>query len=277
MPNNYIAYHFSIVPKEPWEDILLAQLQGLPFESFESSKSALHAFIPEHLHFKDFLKEIPLFDNSKVTIEYEIEIIEPINWNAKWEAEYHPILIGENCVVRANFHPSMTKQYELIINPKMSFGTGHHQTTQMMLEFVLAESIEDKIILDMGCGTGVLGILACKRGASKVFAIDNDPWCVENTKENMKLNTCQNISVHLNSSIDSYNYKYDLIFANINRNILLEQIPSYSKAMNPESILLLSGFYNKDIQVLKTLCINEGLSFIGEKKNQDWCALKFKK
>ena len=275
MPQNYIEYKFTVVPKDPWEEILFAALQELPFESFESNENSLMAYVPEALHYDNFLKTISLFENTAVSISFEKKIIEPINWNAKWESEFQPIEIGEDCVVRADFHPAQGKPYELIINPKMSFGTGHHQTTHMMLEFALKENFKEKRVLDMGCGTGVLAILASMKGAVSVDAIDIDPWCIENTNENAQKNDCSTVNCFLGSSITLKTPSYDLIFANINRNILLEQITSYSEALYTRGVLLMSGFYQEDIVSLIECCNTNGLSLVEEKHRDNWRALKF--
>jgi ribosomal protein L11 methyltransferase len=275
MPKNYIEYSFSVIPSDPWEEILLAQLHSLPFESFENSEGFLKAYVPEDLHYDAFLDSIDLLSNSEVTITFEKKTIEPINWNAKWESEYHPILISENCIVRADFHHTQGKKFELIINPKMSFGTGHHQTTHMMLSFALAEDFIGKHVLDMGCGTGVLAILASLKGAARVDAIDLDPWCIENTIENSQANNCNNIFTFLGEVLSISKPTYNFIFANINRNVLLEQIHSYVSALKPEGVLLLSGFYADDIFNLKECCENEGLSLVEEKQKKSWRALKF--
>ena len=139
MPKNYIEYSFLVLPSDPWEEILLAELQSLPFESFENSEGFLKAYVPEDLYYDTFLDTIDLLNHDEVTITFEKKTIEPVNWNAKWESEFHPILIGDDFVVRADFHDKQDKKFELVINPKMSFGTGHHQTTYMMLSFALAE------------------------------------------------------------------------------------------------------------------------------------------
>lgn len=275
MPQNYIEYKFTVVPKDPWEEILFAALQELPFESFESNENSLMAYVPEALHYDNFLKTISLFENTAVSISFEKKTIEPINWNAKWESEFQPIEIGEDCVVRADFHPAQGKPYELIINPKMSFGTGHHQTTHMMLEFALKENFKEKRVLDMGCGTGVLAILASMKGAVSVDAIDIDPWCIENTNENAQKNDCSTVNCFLGSSITLKTPSYDLIFANINRNILLEQITSYSEALYTRGVLLMSGFYQEDIVSLIEYCNTNGLSLVEEKHRDNWRALKF--
>ena len=277
MAQNYIEYQFTVVPKEPWEEILLAALQELPFESFDHSETSLLAYVPEMLHFEGFLNSISLFEDPSISISVKKKTIKPVNWNAKWESEFQPIVIGDNCVVRADFHPDQGKRFELIINPKMSFGTGHHQTTHMMLDFALSESFEGKSILDMGCGTGVLAILASMKGAVSVDAIDLDPWCIENATENSLKNNCSNVNCVLGSSLTKDIPTYGLIFANINRNILLEQISSYSLALIEGGVLLLSGFYQSDIESLRQCCEAEGLSYEEEKQKGDWCALKFVK
>jgi ribosomal protein L11 methyltransferase len=277
MAQNYIEYQFTVVPKEPWEEILLAALQELPFESFDHSETSLLAYVPEMLHFEGFLNSISLFEDPSISISVKKKTIKPVNWNAKWESEFQPIEIGDNCVVRTDFHPDQGKKFELIINPKMSFGTGHHQTTHMMLDFALSESFEGKIVLDMGCGTGVLAILASIKGAVSVDAIDLDPWCIENATENSLKNNCSNVNCVLGSSLTKDIPTYGLIFANINRNILLEQISSYSLALIEGGVLLLSGFYQSDIESLRQCCEAEGLSYEEEKQKGDWCALKFVK
>ena len=251
MAKIYIEYSFSIKPKTPWEDILNAELQELPFESFLTTEQGLNAYVPIDLHFDNFIESIELLKHPEVDIQYSIKEIAPENWNAKWEAEFHPIQIADHCIIRADFHENQGKQYEIIINPKMSFGTGHHPTTHMMLEYVLEESLSNQRVLDMGCGTGVLGILASKKGARIVDAIDYDPWCVENTIENATKNDCKNIRAIQASSLEENKSEYDFIFANINRNILMDQISSYSKALKPSGKLFLSGFYLKDIEALQ--------------------------
>ena len=251
MAQNYIEYQFTVVPKEPWEEILLAALQELPFESFDHSETSLLAYVPETLHFEGFLNSISLFEDPSISISVKKKTIKPVNWNAKWESEFQPIVIGDNCVVRADFHPDQGKRFELIINPKMSFGTGHHQTTFMIVEFLLNENVEGSSVLDI--------------------------WCIENATENALKNNCSNVNCVLGSSLTKDIPTYGLIFANINRNILLEQISSYSLALIEGGVLLLSGFYQSDIESLRQCCEAEGLSYEEEKQKGDWCALKFVK
>ena len=273
----YVEYRFSISPKNPWEEILLAELQELPFESFLSTEKGLNAYVPASLHQDNFIESIALLKRKEVQIEVAVSNIAPKNWNAIWESEFHPIFIGDDCVIRADFHDGQHKKFELIVNPKMSFGTGHHPTTHMMMEFVLEESLNNKRVLDMGCGTGVLGILASKKGASTVDAIDYDPWCVDNTIENAAANLCKNINAIQGDTLDEEQPIYDFIFANINRNVLTEHIPSYCKALKPEGALFLSGFYHGDIKLMESSCQKENLTLIASKERETWCALKFTK
>ena len=277
MALTYVEYRFSISPKNPWEEILLAELQELPFESFLSTEKGLNAYVPASLHQENFIESIALLKRKEVQIKIAVSTISPKNWNAIWESEFHPIFIGDDCVVRADFHDKQHKKFELIVNPKMSFGTGHHPTTHMMLEFVLEELLDNKRVLDMGCGTGVLGILASKKGASTVDAIDYDPWCVDNTIENATANLCKNINAIQGETLDEEQPIYDFIFANINRNVLTEHIPSYSKALKPEGALFLSGFYHGDIKLMESSCQKENLTLIASKERETWCALKFAK
>jgi ribosomal protein L11 methyltransferase len=276
MTQTYIGYYFKISPKSPWDEILLAQLQDLPFESFEMSETGLNAYVAEKDHFEPFLSSISLLEDKELKIEYTSRSIEPENWNTKWEEAFEPIEINSDCVIRADFHPSFNKQYELLINPKMSFGTGHHQTTHMMLDLALSLSLKKMTVLDMGCGTGILAILASKMGAQAVDAIDYDPWCVENAKENVTKNQCQNITVTLGEKIKREDSYYDVIFANINRNVLLEQLPSYAKVLRPKGSLLLSGFYKEDIPIVKERCNRFGLQIVEIKQKESWCALRCK-
>ena len=277
MNQNYIGYYFKVSPKIPWVEILLAQLQNLPFEGFEFSEKGLNAFILKSEHFENFLDSIELFHNDKVKIEYELETIMPSNWNSKWEKTFKPIHISSECVIRADFHKKFGKKYEIIINPKMSFGTGHHETTMMMIEYALEISFIKKKVLDMGCGTGILAIIASKKKACSISAIDKDPCCVENTIENSRKNSCNNINVTLTEKVNKEHGVYDLIFANINLNELLNQIPFFAKVLKSNGDLLLSGFFYQDLTNLKEKCEDFGFKIINNKIKNDWCAIRFKK
>jgi len=271
----YVQYDFQLVPAVPWAEILLAELEDSPFESFEFYEGGIRAYVPEPLWHEHLLDEITLFKNDEVQIQYAYKTIAPENWNVKWEQNFPPIQVGNECFIRADFHPPSQCTFDLVINPKMSFGTGHHQTTHMMLEFILEEDLTDKKVLDMGCGTGVLAILAAKKGATEILGIDSDPWCITNSNENAAMNACDFIRFEQAEILAHQPNKFDCIFANINKNILLFQIESYALALQPEGKLWISGFYQSDLEDLRTCCSNHGLYFMEQKENEHWTAAKF--
>ena len=271
----YLGLYFKVFPKDPWTEILLAQLQNLPFETFEITKKGINAYIKELEFKKSILNQIDLFSNDKVKIELKCKKIPFENWNLKWEKNFRPIEIDSNCVIRADFHKKFDKKYELVINPRMSFGTGHHETTFMMMKFALKMNLKHKSILDMGCGTSILSILASKLGAKKIDAIDNNPLCLENSKENILVNNCCNINLILDDKIDKKKSLYDVIFANINLNVLIQQIPDFSNSLNLNGDLILSGFYVKDISKIKKKCKRFGLYLTDQKQKNEWCSLRF--
>lgn len=270
----YLEIDLRLTPTAPWREVMVAQLGLLGFESFVDTPEGFKAYIPQSdFRENDFL-QIDVFDIQGLEIEWQSQIIPPKNWNRLWEQNFSPIRVGNRCVVRADFHPSEKAEYELVITPKMSFGTGHHQTTKMMISFLLDLDCKDKCVLDMGTGTGVLAILAEKRGAKSILAVDNDPWCVENTKENIELNRCQYISAELDDSV-STTKKFDLVLANINRNVLLEQIGDYGKILTSGGDLLLSGFYVEDLGIIRNTCEAEGFRFIRNFEQNGWVAAHF--
>lgn len=277
MSEVYLGYYFTVTPNSPWAEILFAELQALPFEGFEITDNGLNAFVPLSQHFNNFLVSIDLLQNKNVKIIYKKEKIKPTNWNSEWESKFQPIHIGKDCVVRSDFHYDFNKKYEIIINPNMSFGTGHHQTTYMMIEFALEEELIGKSVLDMGCGTSILAIVASKLGAKNIYAMDNDPLCIENSIDNIKQNKCQNINVILGAEAVKGRSNYDFIFANINRNVLLEQLSSYATTLNPMGTLFLSGFYNQDVKLLTKTAERYDLHVIEKKQKENWCALKLTK
>ena len=271
----YLGLYFKVFPKDPWTEILFAQLQNLPFETFEITKKGINAYINE-LEFKEsLLNQIDLFSNHKIKIELKFKKIPFKNWNLKWEKNFKPIEIDSNCIIRADFHKKVNKKYELVINPRMSFGTGHHETTFMMMKFALKMNLKHKSILDMGCGTSILSILASKIGAKKIDAIDNNPICLENSEENILVNNCCNINLIFDDKIDKSKSFYDVIFANINLNVLIQQIPDYSNSLNLNGDLILSGFYVKDISKIKNKCERFGLHLTDQKQKNEWCSLRF--
>ena len=272
----YLEIDLRLNPKDLWRDVMISQMGLLGFESFVYSPDGFKAYIPKNdFREKDFLK-IDIFDIQGLNIKWETKVIPPQNWNRRWEENFSPTKVGERCVVRTAFHPPEKVEYELVITPKMSFGTGHHETTQMMISFLLDLNCNNKAVLDMGSGTGVLGILAERKGAKAVLAVDNDPWCVENTQENLELNKCINSKTELRNTVPLKN-TFDMVLANINRNVLLEQISDYGHILVPGGDLLLSGFYFEDLGMIQNTCQREGFRFICNLEKKNWVAAYFTK
>jgi len=250
---NYFEINITLSDPEAPDsrDIIAAHLSESEFESFEDTETGLKAFIQEHLYNESIVNKALDEINEMIPFTMEINFIPEQNWNETWEKNYEPVMIADQCFIRAPFHaPNPDAKYELIIEPKMSFGTAHHETTSMMIELILEKSWHGKKVLDMGSGTGVLGILASKMGAPEVVAIDNDEWAFLNAVENVGRNYTGNIKVLQGDDALIEDQKFDVIIANINRNILLAQIQNYSKALNPGGEIFLSGFYEEDVPVL---------------------------
>ncbi|SDH01988.1 50S ribosomal protein L11 methyltransferase [Psychroflexus sediminis] len=271
----YIEYKFTIHPLQPGRDILLAELGELPFESFEDYSNGLLAYIDESEDKADLLEDIHILKSEEFKVSYEKTKIEQVNWNEEWEKNFHPIHIDTRCTIRAPFHPKTDSEIDIIIEPKMSFGTGHHATTYQISELLLEENCEEKRVLDMGCGTGVLGILADIRGAKSVDYIDIDPWCVENTEENLERNSCKG-NVILGGA-EKIEKEYDLILANINRNILLADMVSYASHLVSGGVIYFSGFYEEDLKLIQEEALKNGLAFIKNQVKENWVAAKFTK
>lgn len=273
----YIEIAFSIVPfKEELADIIIAELADLQFDNFITSENNLKAYIKKDFFDRAAIDQI-YFLKSNPAISYSIKEIVEENWNKNWESSYNFIEL-ENCIVVAPFHKNYPrKEFELFIAPKMSFGTGHHSTTYMMLDFMLEMNLKNKHVLDMGCGTGVLAILAAKKNAKNITAIDIDEWAVENTKENISLNNVQHIKVMKGNKELLLNKHFDVIFANINRNILVEHMPVYANALSENGKLILSGFYTTDSEILQQEGTKNKLQLIKKKERTNWCALSFTK
>lgn len=277
MESKYIAYHFSVAPKEPGTEILLAELGELAFDSFVETEEGLSAYIKEHEHTDDILNDIYILQNDEFTISYKIEEIEQINWNEEWEKNFDPIDVDGICYVRAPFHETKNAEYEIVIEPKMSFGTGHHETTFMMMKHILNMDVTNKEVLDMGCGTAILAILALMKGAKHADAIDIDNWCYLNSIENAERNNITNISVFegdaalLNNKIDTY----DIVIANINRNILLNDMEAYAKTLKQNGTILFSGFYTEDIAAIEQEANKNQLFLVDTLTRNNWASLKF--
>jgi len=276
MSNTYLEFTFTVTPIQPGTDILLAELGAVGFESFVETETGLLAYIQKEEWQKDTLEAVQILSSEAFGVVYTTQEIAQTNWNAEWERNFKPIEVDGTCVVRAPFHETRGVPYEIIIEPKMSFGTGHHETTFMMLQYILENEWKNKTVLDMGCGTAVLTILAEKRGATKLDAIDIDTWCVENSQENVERNGCSHISVALGDAAVLPNTPtYDTIIANINRNILLADMATYHRSLKIGGELYLSGFYKEDLPLIQDCCNKLGLTFVENKEQTNWIAAKF--
>lgn len=275
MQEFFLEYRFSINPLQPATDILIAELSELGFDSFVETTDGLLAYVKKETWNPVALRNVQILSNEKFRIHYDVAEIEQENWNERWEKNFEPINVDNECVVRAPFHDIPDVTFDIVITPKMSFGTGHHETTHMMLQLVLALDFNNKTVLDMGCGTGVLAILAAMKGASNVDAIDIDHWSYLNALENVAGNSCEQINVFEGDASLLTNQNYDIIMANINRNILLADISIYVDHLKKGGILLLSGFYKEDIPLISKECEANGLSFQENLEKNNWVASKY--
>ena len=271
----YLEYDFTVSPKDPATEILIAELGFAGFESFVENDQGVTAYIQKEEWSADILADINILSNEDFKITYSQKEIEQVNWNEEWEKNFDPIFVSDSCVVRAPFHEVGDFEYDIIIEPKMSFGTGHHETTYMMIQHLLKMDLSGKSALDMGCGTGVLAIMAEKRGATAVDAIDIDNWCYVNSLENVERNGCKTISVFEGDATLLGKKRYDIIIANINRNILLNDMATYASCLNEGGTILLSGFYKEDIPIITEECERHALKFVENFEKNNWVAAKF--
>lgn len=275
MSDIYIAINFTVQPLQPATEILIAELGYAGFESFVETPDGVTAYIQKNDWELSLLEDIQILKSEEFNISHSVKEIAQTNWNAEWEKNFKPIVVDNLVTVRAPFHAKPKTKYDIIIEPKMSFGTGHHETTYMMIKHILKNNFKGKTVLDMGCGTGVLAILAEKVGATQIEAIDIDNWCYLNSLENVERNNCHNIKVFEGDVKLLKNKRYDSIIANINRNILLADISAYSKCLNPKGTLFLSGFYKDDIAIIKAECNKFSLKLEEIIEKNNWVALKF--
>jgi ribosomal protein L11 methyltransferase len=275
MSNIYLGFHFKVEPKELGSEILIAELGELPFESFIDSDFGIVAYIQKAFYTETILEDLFILKSPEFTISYTIEEIDQVNWNEEWEKNFEPIDVDGNCHVRAPFHPKTNAEFDIVIEPKMSFGTGHHETTHMMIQHLLEMDITGMKTLDMGCGTAILAILAEMKGTQPIDAIDIDNWCYLNSIENAERNNCQHITVYEGDATLLKDKKYDLIIANINRNILLNDMQSYVDCLNSKGTLLLSGFYEEDIPFIDASCTEKGLTYVKKLQRNNWVSLKY--
>ena len=275
MSNIYLGFHFRIEPKEIGSEILIAELGEKPFESFIETENGIIAYIQKEFSDETILDDIQILNSPEFKITHTIEEIEQVNWNEEWEKNFEPIDVDGKCHVRAPFHEKTNAEFDIVIEPKMSFGTGHHETTHMMIQHLLEMDVKNLKTLDMGCGTAILAILAEMKGAKPIDAIDIDNWCYLNSIENAERNNCKEITVYEGDASLLEGKKYDLIIANINRNILLNDMKQYADGLNPNGVLLLSGFYNEDIPAIDECCKENSLKFVKKIERNNWVSLKY--
>ncbi len=276
---NYIELQCKITPfSEEIAEILIAELSEIEFESFTQNGDTVSAYIQEPLFCCENVKELTINMLPSVQIEYSEKVIESQDWNAVWESNFQPVIIADKVVIRASFHTDTPKvPYDIVIDPKMSFGTGHHSTTSLMVQQILETDTAGKKVLDMGCGTSLLAILASKTGAAHIDAIDIDEWPYKNSLENIKNNNAENIEVFLGDASLLKDKQYDIILANINRNILLNDMHHYTACLPQNGILIMSGFYTEDLQQIQNKAESLGLSYVNHKTDKNWVAVKFEK
>lgn len=277
---NYYELLFTTTVTESYQqDLLINALGEIGFDTFEELDLGFKAYIPSVNFDKEKLTETLSVYHDMFTFSYETTLIPQKNWNQVWESNFEPIVIGSKIFVRATFHAAKPEfAYEIVIDPKMAFGTGHHQTTSMMLELMLECNFTGKNVLDMGCGTGILAIMASKLGAAEVTAIDYDEVCYHSTIENAGLNHIDNITALCGSNEVIPNQQFDTVLANINRNILLNQLQRYSEVLKTGGEIYLSGFYETpDLEMITHAAHSYGLKYISHKKNRDWVAARFVK
>ncbi|OED47328.1 ribosomal protein L11 methyltransferase [Flavobacteriaceae bacterium (ex Bugula neritina AB1)] len=272
----YIGYYFEITPLQPAVEILIAELGYAGFESFVETAKGVDAFIQKSEWNKDILSDIHILGSEEFKITFTKEEIQQVNWNEEWEKNFTPIIVDDICSIRAPFHKKPEVEYDIVIEPKMSFGTGHHETTHMMIQHLLKNDLKSKKVLDIGCGTGVLAILAEMKGAFPIDAIDIDNWCFLNTIENVERNNCKNITTYEGDSSLLVDKEYDVVIANINRNILLNDISIYAKTLTKQGMLFLSGFYKEDLEMITNECVSSGLLYINSFDRNNWVAACYK-
>ena len=276
----YFEVTFTTSPcNETVNDVVSALAGEIGFESFVEWENGVQAYVQQSLFDEEALKEmVENFPLPDTEISYEIKEAEDKDWNEEWEKNFfQPIVIGDRCCIHSTFHKDTPQtEYEILINPQMAFGTGHHETTSSIICELLDADLEGKSVLDMGCGTSILAILASMRGANTVTAIDIDDWCVNNSRDNIELNNIHNIKVELgDAALLEGREPFDVIIANINRNILLADMDRYAACMHQGSELFMSGFYVQDIPAIREKAESLGMTFVHHREKNNWAAVKF--
>lgn len=277
---NYIEVNFTCNPNNEIVTSILPSLIGeIGYESFEETETGVLAYVTESLFNENSLKQVLSDFPIEATISYTIKKVEEKNWNEEWEKNYfQPLIIDNRCIIQSTFHKQPeVYEYNIIIDPKMAFGTGHHSTTKLIIKEILDMELIGKSVLDMGCGTAVLAILASMKGADPILAIDIDHWAYDNAIENLQLNNINNIEIQIGGEELLGNQSFDVILANINRNILLADIHKYASVLDNGGELYMSGFYVEDIPAIREECEKNGLKFIHHTEDNNWAAVKFVK
>ena len=278
----YIEVYFNIKALDSAEintkmvrEILVAELGALNFESFVNKDDGLQAYIQENAFDEQAVKDLYILLNPNFEFKIEVNSIEQQNWNAEWEKNFEQIEVDGKCVVRASFHDKKEVEFDIVITPKMSFGTGHHETTHQMISQILNLEMKSKRVLDMGCGTGVLAILAAMKGANSITAIDIDEWAYLNTMENVFENNCDQIVVKHGGAELIGKDSFDFVFANINLNILLNDMSAYANVMHSGSKIIFSGFYTTDIPLIDKKAVSLGMYSICKTEKNKWATLLY--
>ena len=269
---DYIEIQFVLKERVPIIDVFIQEIADLGFDAFQENLNILSSFIPSNNYNEKKLQEI--IDNYSSFIISFKAIDHPFkNWNKKWESSFNPILINENCQIRASFHQPSDKKYDIIINPEMSFGTGHHETTRLMAKDLFKHDLKNKTILDFGSGTAILSILSEKLGAKEVDAVEIDKNVNQNAKQNLVTNNCKVIKIIDGDGGNIPNKKYDYLLVNINRNTIIQEFTNFLEAMKKNSTVLFSGFFESDIHYIKDLSIKSGLKILYSDLENQWALL----
>ncbi len=263
------------------KEILIAQLSEIGYDSFMETEEGVEAYIPPGEDRPVNEKTVPFLAVPDYKFDIRTETLEDKNWNEEWEKNYFkPIVIGNQCLVHSSFHQTdINARYEILIDPRMAFGTGYHETTSLVLTHLLEMDISNLRVLDMGCGTAILAILASMKGAKDIVGIDNDPWAVDNARDNLRLNHINNVEILAGdaSLLENYTEAFDLVLANINRNILLEDMPPYHQVLHEGGQIILSGFYSEDMALIDEKAQSLGWEHLLTKEQNNWIAVAYRK
>ena len=278
MNGNFIAVHFTVgAAQEFLSDLLMNELAAIGFDSFDANETGFSAYIPEHLFKEEIMQEQLAGYAADFEFTHTMQIIPYQNWNEVWESNFPPVIVSEQVYIYANFHPAQPQYpFQIKMHPKMAFGTGHHETTLQMAEQLLGLSVEGLSVLDMGCGTGVLAILASLKGAKSILAIDNDPIASNSATENFEINEVFG-EVICGDAKDIQGLSFDLILANINRNILINDMAAYAASLVKGGTILFSGFYEEDLSFIKQAASENGLVYQMHSAKNNWVVAKFNK